>query len=236
MQSWDDSPGPWAAIRSLDWKYVELLTGEKELYDMKNDPFETESLHDDPAYTSLMASLSDEMAPMKGLCIATAQLDDAVMGRQYFRSIQAWGGTPPYTWTIEEGSLPPGLELDPDGMISGTPRSPGDHEIRLLVEDSSVSPLTGHSMSHSTTITIHVARSATFPNDTGSLDQQATLDSSDTGQDTHSAQQVRTRYWGCSRTGGVSTLAFLLPLGLNRRRTPMNMRTRGGMELPPGKR
>jgi len=37
--------GPSLALRTADWLYAELDSGEKELYDMKKDPFQTESLH-----------------------------------------------------------------------------------------------------------------------------------------------------------------------------------------------
>ncbi len=38
--------------------YAEHQTGEKELYDLNNDPFELHSRHDDPAYASIQAQLA----------------------------------------------------------------------------------------------------------------------------------------------------------------------------------
>ncbi len=38
--------------------YAEYRTGEKELYDLKHDPFELRSRHNSPAYNSVQAQLS----------------------------------------------------------------------------------------------------------------------------------------------------------------------------------
>jgi len=40
-------------------------------------------------------------------------------GNQYSRQLNAENGTPPYTWSVIRGELPAGLNLNPDGMISG---------------------------------------------------------------------------------------------------------------------
>jgi hypothetical protein len=45
----------------------------------------------------------------------------AYVGVFYTHDLMATGGTPPYTWSLISGSLPPGLMLNPDGTISGTP-------------------------------------------------------------------------------------------------------------------
>jgi len=46
------------AIRTERYMYAEHRTGEKELYDLKNDPFELLSRHDDPAYAVVQAQLA----------------------------------------------------------------------------------------------------------------------------------------------------------------------------------
>ncbi len=54
--------------------------------------------------------------------IATAALPNAVGGIPYVFQMQASGGTGTgYTWSLESGSLSPGLSLSPSGLISGTP-------------------------------------------------------------------------------------------------------------------
>lgn len=53
------------------------------------------------------------------------------------RMIGATGGTPPYTFTRVSGSLPEGLNLDPDaGEISGTATAEGLHVFTVRVADS----------------------------------------------------------------------------------------------------
>ena len=41
--------------------YAEHNTGEKELYDLQNDPFELQSLHDAPRYASVEAQLATRL-------------------------------------------------------------------------------------------------------------------------------------------------------------------------------
>ena len=46
------------------------------------------------------------------------------------------GGVPPRLWLLDEGTLPPGLELLPSGVIRGTPLSAGAFSFTLRLEDS----------------------------------------------------------------------------------------------------
>src|SRR5689334_13598822 len=59
-------------------------------------------------------------------------------------------GAPPYTWTVESGSVPPGLNLNTDGSISGTPSTAGLFSFTAHVTDTQ--PLD----SNSATITIQI--------------------------------------------------------------------------------
>src|SRR5712692_8547298 len=44
---------------------------------------------------------------------------------------------PAYTWSLGGGSLPAGIFLAPDGVISGTPMSAGPSQFRLVAADAS---------------------------------------------------------------------------------------------------
>jgi hypothetical protein len=71
------------------------------------------------------------------LFIATAALPNGSGGGAYNTTLLAIGGTPPYTWSIVSGALPPGLTLNPtSGAISGTPTAPGTYSFVIQVSDS----------------------------------------------------------------------------------------------------
>jgi hypothetical protein len=56
----------------------------------------------------------------------------------YNASLVATGGVTPYVWSINGGSLPTGLVLDPAGTISGTTASTGTFNFNLRVTDSAL--------------------------------------------------------------------------------------------------
>jgi arylsulfatase A-like enzyme len=57
-------PDFWA-IRTQQWKYVELATGERELYDEVGDPFELQNVADAPEHAALQAQLAAELAGLR---------------------------------------------------------------------------------------------------------------------------------------------------------------------------
>lgn len=58
--------------------------------------------------------------------IATASsLPAGYSGVLYSQTLQAAGGTIPYTWSVSSGSLPDGLTLSEAGLLSGTPSTAG---------------------------------------------------------------------------------------------------------------
>lgn len=65
-----------------------------------------------------------------------SNVPSAVQGQAFIRQLPATGGTPPYTWQVASGSLPPGLSLSTNGRISGTPTSTGAYTYSLQVTDS----------------------------------------------------------------------------------------------------
>ena len=54
------------AIRTESHIYAEHGTGERELYDLVADPFELQSLHEDPAYAPVRAQLAARLRELKG--------------------------------------------------------------------------------------------------------------------------------------------------------------------------
>jgi large repetitive protein len=51
-------------------------------------------------------------------------------------TLSATGGVAPYTWTVPVGSLPGGLTLSPDGVVSGTPTANGNFAFSVQVLDT----------------------------------------------------------------------------------------------------
>jgi len=68
--------------------------------------------------------------------VETTRLPEAKTGEEYFAVVQATGGTPPYTWKILDGNLPPGLSLDPQtGGITGIPTVAGRYTVTMEAKD-----------------------------------------------------------------------------------------------------
>lgn len=71
------------------------------------------------------------------LVISTNTLPVADAALAYSQELQATGGTPPYTWSVTAGTLPPGLTLDPTtGTIAGTPTASGGGDVTFEVTDA----------------------------------------------------------------------------------------------------
>jgi hypothetical protein len=78
------------------------------------------------------------------LVITTTTLPAGNVGVPYSATLMASGGLKPYTWSITNGSLPAGLNLDPTTctkssvpcVISGTPTSAGTFPFTAQVQDS----------------------------------------------------------------------------------------------------
>ncbi|HXU17960.1 MAG TPA: putative Ig domain-containing protein [Terriglobales bacterium] len=71
-----------------------------------------------------------------GTLSLTATLPVAIVGVPYSYTLQATGGTSPYTYSVTAGSLPPGITLQSNGVISGTPTQPGASSFTATVTDS----------------------------------------------------------------------------------------------------
>ena len=63
--------------------------------------------------------------PSPALSITTSGLPVATVGSVYSTTLSASGGSGTKTWTIAAGSLPAGLSLASNGVLSGTPTVPG---------------------------------------------------------------------------------------------------------------
>ena len=102
LQSWGYRTGVfgvWASLRNDQWKFVDYPTGEQELYDLVNDPFELESQHANPAYDAIRTSMKSQLDARKGIAIANYYLPQGKVSQSYSGQVQRWGGKGPFTWT-----------------------------------------------------------------------------------------------------------------------------------------
>lgn len=85
-------------------------------------------------------------------CIITTSLPDGTVGTGYSTVLEATteNPQPELTWSVVGGGLPPGLTLNPDGTITGTPTTAGTYAFTAQVSD----PVDGIA-TREFTITIH---------------------------------------------------------------------------------
>ena len=60
----------------------------------------------------------------------------ADVGGAYSDTLTAAGGTTPYTWSVNAGTLPPGLSLSSAGVLAGTPATAGSYSFTVNVVDA----------------------------------------------------------------------------------------------------
>lgn len=76
--------------------------------------------------------------PPTELRFVTALLPTGDLGEPYEAVLEADGGLPPYVWTLVEGRLPDGLQLDSDrATIAGVPAELGVEVLTIRLEDAS---------------------------------------------------------------------------------------------------
>ncbi len=67
----------YTAIRTERYVYVEYNNGDRELYDLQNDPYELQSLHNDPAYASVKSTLAARLHKLKKCAGNTCRVYEA---------------------------------------------------------------------------------------------------------------------------------------------------------------
>jgi phosphatidylinositol-3-phosphatase len=102
------------------------------------------------------ATLTVNSGPPPQLQITTTSLPNGQLQTAYSATLQATGGTTPYSWSISSGSLPTGLTLAATaGVISGTPTAAGTFPFSVKVSDNA-----GNSASAPLTIVITATTAA----------------------------------------------------------------------------
>lgn len=68
--------------------------------------------------------------------IITPRLPSAEVGTSYQVPLAVEDGKAPYTWSLESGTMPRGLDMTADGLISGTPTYGGNFTFTVRVTDA----------------------------------------------------------------------------------------------------
>jgi hypothetical protein len=90
----------------------------------------------DSTYSAATSALVTQIVTQGLPSITTLSLPAGIQGWSYTTSLQAVGGTPPYTWSLTSGSLPAGLALaSSSGTISGTAAASGSMAFTATVTD-----------------------------------------------------------------------------------------------------
>jgi hypothetical protein len=123
-------------------RHAELTILEWNVYSRSHPEwFQNDGIHLFPEGGIAMASFLHEaiiraLAEPPPLEVGPAALPAGVVGRRYRVRLVATGGTAPYRWTVSRGSLPAGLRLGDDGLISGTPTRPVRATVVLVASDA----------------------------------------------------------------------------------------------------
>ena len=88
-----------------------------------------------PTASSATETVTVVIAP-RVLAITSAALPAGVSGQGYEQTLTAAQSVGRLTWSVADGSLPPGLFLIPFGKLVGTPTSPGTYAFTLQVTDA----------------------------------------------------------------------------------------------------
>lgn len=70
------------------------------------------------------------------IAVAAGPLPAATYREYYQALLHATGGTGAFTWSLESGSLPAGVMMDANGVISGTPTAVGTFASTITVKDA----------------------------------------------------------------------------------------------------
>ena len=82
----------------------------------------------------------------------------AAVNAPYSVTLTATGGTTPYTWSVNSGTLPPGITLSSAGVLSGTPTTTGTYPFTVNVIDANKGVATA-----SITLVVTAGLTLTFP-------------------------------------------------------------------------
>ena len=151
---WPSSPTKFAAVTGYD-----LCTGWGS-----------------PMGSAMISALAASPTP---IIFNTGPLPSGQVGSNYSYPLTANGGRPSYTWSVVSGSLPAGLNLATNGLISGAPTTPGTANFVVQVTDSfGFSSSTPYALTIYSATTPVIAITSPLPNGTTNVAYNQTLTAS----------------------------------------------------------
>jgi hypothetical protein len=124
---------------------VKFLSAKTEKSEKMNKPDKTAT----PTATSTDTPTTTPTETTAALEIS-GELAQGEVGKAYSAALAVTGGKAPYAWSITEGNMPGGLNMN-DGVFSGTPTTAGEYTFKVNVVDHSK---VEKSLTQSYTITI----------------------------------------------------------------------------------
>lgn len=135
----------WVGLRTQDLMFFRLKNGDIQLYDMVHDPYQLESVHNNAAYRDKIREFSELIKPFQGFSVITTHIPNAIFEMPYSFTLRASGGIEPYHWSLINGTMPSGLTLSSDGVISGEPKASEGYGQKFSIQatDSSTNTQSG---------------------------------------------------------------------------------------------
>ncbi len=85
---------------------------------------------------TLAVSAQQGAATGEPMAVITTTLPRGYIHQHYHAKLDAKGGILPLTWELAEGTLPKGVNLQPEGALDGAPEETGEFRFTVSVHDS----------------------------------------------------------------------------------------------------
>jgi len=70
------------------------------------------------------------------ILVSSVGLPAATVGVTYLQTLTVTGGSAPYGYSVVDGTVPTGIQLSPDGILSGSPTTAGTSTFTVLIVDA----------------------------------------------------------------------------------------------------